>query len=134
MKTGDSSPPRVSAEREDLSALTEPPPPPKKWPVHLLGRFDPLLLAHADKRCWVDPEHYRRVWHGTHIEPVLLVAGRIRGVWRYRRTARGVTINLQLFDSAKLPAHVQRAVGEQAHAIAAFFGVPLLDVRTSVVS
>ena len=117
----------------DLPVLMEKPPPTTKWPVLLLGRFDPLLLAHADKTCWVDRKHYQRVWHHTHIEPVLLVKGRIRGVWRYETKARGVAINLQLFDTAALPSHVERALQKQANGIARFFDAPLLDVRISVV-
>jgi hypothetical protein len=117
----------------DLPVLLEKPPPAKEWPVRLLGRFDPLLLAHADKTCWVDRKHYQRVWHQTHIEPVLLVKGRIRGVWRYARSTRGLAVNLQLFDSSTLPAYVKRALQVQAKAIARFFGTPLLDVNTSVV-
>ena len=99
----------------------------------MLGRFDPLLLAHADKTCWVDRKHYQRVWHQTQIEAVLLVQGRIRGIWRYQRKARGWTIHLQLFDSVKLPAHVQRVLEQQAKAVAKFFGVPLVEVKTSAV-
>jgi len=119
--------------RADLPVLMEKPPPTAKWPVLLLGRFDPLLLAHADKTCWVDRKHYQRVWHQTHIEPVLLVKGRIRGVWRYQTKARGVSVNLQLFDTATLPLHVERALQKQANGIARFFDAPLLDVKTSVV-
>lgn len=113
------------AARDDSEALSERPPPPSKWPVRLLGRFDPLILAHADKGCWIEPEHYKKVWHHTHVEAVLLVHGRIRGVWRTKRLARGLKIRLQVFGKP-LPAYVERAVGRRAEEVADFAGVPLL--------
>ncbi len=118
--------------RDELPALLESPPPPSKWPVRLLGRFDPLILAHADKGCWVQPEHYKRVWHHTHVEAVFLVHGRIRGVWRTKRLTRGLKIQLQVFGKP-LPVYAERAVGRQAEAVAGFSGVPLLGLKTSVV-
>ncbi len=118
---------------DDLPALLEKPPPPKQWPVRLLGRFDPLILAHADKACWVDAEHYKRVWHHTHVEAVLLVHGRIRGTWRTKRLARGLKIQLQLFGRP-LPAYVERAVRSQAEAVAGFLETDLLGVGMSSVS
>ncbi len=119
-------------KKADLPMLMEKPPAAEEWPVRLLGRFDPLLLAHVDKTCWVDRKHYQRVWHHTHVEPVLLVQGRIRGVWRYERKVRGLTINLQLFDTAALSSHFKRGLQGQAEGVARFFGVPLLAVNTSV--
>ncbi len=116
------------AAREDVPILNEAPPPPSQWPVRLLGRFDPLILAHADKGCWVDDENYKRVWHHTHVEAVLLVHGRIRGVWRVKRLKRGLKIQLQQFGKP-LPAYARRAVKRQAEAVAGFSGVSLLDLE-----
>ena len=116
------------ATREGLPTLSEAPPPPSQWPVLLLGRFDPLILAHADKSCWVDDENYKRVWHHTHVEAVFLVHGRIRGVWRVKRLKRGLKIQLQQFGKP-LPVYARRAVKRQAEAVADFSGVPLLDLE-----
>lgn len=116
----------------DAERLAEPAPPVEEWPLKLLGRFDPLILAHADKSCWVDDEHYRRVWHHTHVEAVLLLGGCIRGTWRFARRARGMTIQLQHFDSARLPTAAERALEAQAEAVAGSFGLPLVDLQRSV--
>ena len=52
---------RIEQLTADLNALSGPTPPTTSWPVRLLGRFDPLILAHADKACWIDDAHYKRV-------------------------------------------------------------------------
>jgi hypothetical protein len=113
---------------DGLEMLNESPPSPRQWPVRLLGRFDPLLLAHADKGCWIDREHYKRVWHHTHIEAVLLVQGRIQGVWRSKRGSRGLAVSLELFGEVELSAGVERIIEKQAAEIAAFLGLPLLGL------
>ncbi len=55
----------------------DPPPPPSRWPVRLLGRFDPMLLATKDKSWSIDEQHQKRVWRpGVQVEAVLLIRGR----------------------------------------------------------
>lgn len=95
--------------------------------VHMLYRFEPLLLAHKDKT-WVAPaSHYKRIFRiAGHIEGVVLEAGYALATWRYARKARGLTITLEPFK--KLPQRVRRAVEEQAQGIAAFFGLPLQEI------
>jgi hypothetical protein len=111
----------------DAEMLVEQPPPPGRWPVRLLGRFDPLILAHVDKSWWIEPEHYRRVWHHTHIEPTLLVGGRIAGVWRYKRMARGLRISVEMFAGATPGRMVMNAIAGQANRVSTALGAPLLD-------
>ena len=48
--------------------------------MRLLGRFDPLLLAHRDKDWVVPAKYYNRVWRPAgHIEGVVLESGPGRG-------------------------------------------------------
>ena len=70
----------------DVASLTESPPEREEWPVRMLGRFDPLLLAHREKD-WVVPDaYYDRVWRPAgHIEGVVLEHGRAIATWRYER-------------------------------------------------
>lgn len=110
--------------KEDLERLCEPPPPRAEWPVHMLYRFDPLLLAHKDKSWLVAAEHYKRVWRPAgHIEGTIVEHGRLVGTWRYKRTSRHLSITIDPF--MPLPQHVQSIVEQKAKAIASFFGLEL---------
>lgn len=112
------------ALRTDLEALQEPPPEREAWPVRLLYRFDPLLLAHKEKAWLVEAACYNRVWRPAgHVEGTVLAEGRIAGTWRYDRAGKGLTVTVAPF--APLPAPVQAAVEREAAGIAAFFELPL---------
>ena len=113
---------------EDLSELTAKAPVPSRWPVHLLHRFDPLVLATKDKNWLIDPAHYKKVWRAAaHVEAVLLVGGRIAGTWRYDRKSRGIVVNLSPFS--RLAKTVTRSAEKRARALAGFLDVELLDFR-----
>lgn len=115
--------------REDLETLLESPPPPEAWPVKLLYRFDPLLLAHKDKGWLIEPERHPLIWRPAgHIEGTILVHGRIEGSWRYDRRARGLTVTLRPF--APLSDGVREAAHAHAGGVAAFFDLPLDEIRT----
>ena len=111
---------------EDASELMATPPEPADWPVRMLGRFDPFLLAHRDKDWVVPPAYYNRVWRPAgHIEGIVLDQGRAVATWRYERagTAR---LNIRVFPfRARLPVRVGKAIRRQARAVAAFFGLKL---------
>ena len=110
---------------KDLDTLTnEPPPPPSRWPVRLLGRWDPMLLALKDKSWLIDNAHKKKVWRpGGNVEATLLIHGRIAGTWRYDRRSKGLRISLSPF--APLTRGATRAVERQAKAVAKFFGLEL---------
>lgn len=98
--------------------------PQETWPLRLLHRFDPLLLAHRDKSWLIDPDQRGRVWRPAgHIEPVILIRGRIEGTWRYRRRAKA--IDLEMAPFGRLSKTQRREVEAEAARIAAHFEVPL---------
>lgn len=98
------------------------------WPLHMLYRFDPLLLAHKDKQWIVPATHYNRVWRPAgHIEGIVLVQGQAAATWRYDRKGSGLIITVQPFR--KLTKTVQKQIGRTATQIAGFFGTPLLDLK-----
>lgn len=100
------------------------------WPVRLLYRFDPYLLAHKDKAWLVEPEFYKCIWRPAgHIEGIVLVQGRAAATWRYDRKAAGLAITVQPF--VPFPAAVRREVECIAPEIAAFFALPLVDLSIS---
>ncbi len=116
--------------RDARDALHTIPPERDGWPVKLLYRFDPYLLAHKDKGWLIDAAHYPRVWRPAgHIEGTLLEHGRIAGTWRYDRAGGGLIVTLEPF--APLPRHVQQAVERQAEGIAAFLDLPLVEIITT---
>ena len=108
----------------DLKDMGAKPPPRSRWPVRLLYRFDPLVLATKDKSWLVDEADYKRVWRpSAHVEAVLLVKGRIAGTWRYDKKAKGLTVKLTPF--APLTPTVKRVAEREASGVAAFFGLNL---------
>ena len=122
--------PRFFARRIDVDELFAAPPAPEAWPVRMLGRFDPLLLAHKDKG-WVVPEKfYARVWRPAgHIEAVVLAHGRAVATWRYDRIGAG-TLAVRVFPfKGALPQYVGKEVRRQAKEVARFFGLKPLAVR-----
>jgi hypothetical protein len=116
----------------DLEELAVSPPEREAWPVRMLGRFDPLLLAHKDKD-WIVPDaHYARVWRPAgHIEAVVLDHGRAVATWRYDRIGSG-GLRVRVFPfRARLPVRVSKALKRNAKAVAAFFGLKLDEVRVA---
>lgn len=98
------------------------------WPLHMLYRFDPLLLGHRDKSWIVAPAHYSRVWRPAgHIEGIVLVQGRAVATWRYERKGSAIHILVQPFR--KLAKHTVQQVEAVSERIAGFFGQARGEVR-----
>jgi len=114
---------------DDLAAVATKPPAPSTWPVKLLHRFDPLLLASRDKDWLIEPRYYKQVWRiAGHIDAVVLVGGRIAGTWRYDKQSKGLTISVTPFEP--LSGVVARRVERQARAVARFMDLDLLALRS----
>ena len=60
------------------------------------------------------------------ISAVVLVDGRMAGVWRHERKGKSLKVEVEPF--ATLPARVRRGVGEEAERLAAFLGAPQVAV------
>lgn len=118
--------------RCDLEEFIATPPAPEAWPIKLLFRFEPYLLAHKDKNWVADAADYKAIWRPAgHIEGIVLVHGRAAATWRYEKKASGLLISVVPF--AKLPRHVSKAIKNIAPQIADFFETPLLDLKISTV-
>lgn len=116
----DSGPVRQYVLSADVEALTAPGDD-AHWPLHMLYRFDPLLLAHKDKGWIVPPAHYSRVWRPAgHIEGVVLVRGQAAATWRYERNGSTMVVRVQPFR--KLAKPIKRQVETMAARIVDFFG------------
>jgi hypothetical protein len=98
------------------------------WPLHMLYRFDPLLLGHKDKGWIVPPAHYQRVWRPAgHIEGILLVQGQGAGTWRYLR--KGGKLHIVVEPFGKVGKRLQAQVERTAAQVAAFFGEKVGEVE-----
>ncbi|MCC9075824.1 winged helix DNA-binding domain-containing protein [Litorilinea aerophila] len=111
----------------DLEALASSPPEAEAWPVAMLYRFDPLLLAHRDKGWVTAAQDYKKIWRPAgHIEGIVLAHGRAQATWRYDRKAAGLHIRVEPFHP--LPRHVSGAIPRLAQAVADFFDLPLAEL------
>ncbi len=116
--------------REELDQLLETPPEREAWPVRMLGRFDPLLLAHRVKDWVVPAKYYDRVWRPAgHIEATVLEHGQAVATWRYDRIGAG-QLAIRVFPFRPPSSRqVVKEVRRQAKEIAPFFALKLMDVR-----
>jgi Winged helix DNA-binding domain len=89
--------------------------------VRLLPAFDVYLLAHADKNHLVASSFYKRVYRNQGwISPVLLLDGRIAGVWTLSRAAKRLRIEVQPFE--KLSRRLRPLLDEEAARLGALLG------------
>ena len=105
-----------------VSALTEASP---TKSVRLLPGFDPYIIGstkHATKLMAGDFKarvHRPQGW----VSPVLLVDGRIDGVWRHDNKGKRMLLDIEPF--APVPKWVARGAEQEAESLAAFLGGPL---------
>ncbi len=107
---------------KDLDKLLQPPPPRGRWPLLMLGRFDPVLLGHKDKS-WICPKpYYNRVWRPAgHIEATIVHLGYTIASWRYKLNGSGLEITVYPFK--KLPKTILPKIEARAKGLARHFGV-----------
>jgi hypothetical protein len=87
----------------------------------LLPSFDTFLLAHQTKDHLVERRFYKRVYRNQGwLSPVVIVGGRIVGVWFLEERARAFTVDVQPFGS--LDAKARRGIADEAAALATFLG------------
>ncbi len=98
--------------------------PGKALNVQLLPNFDPYLLGHHNRDHLYEEIHRWKVSRvAGWISPVILVDGRVLGVWWHRISRHGLAVTLTPFD--KLPARVVRESKLRAEALAKSLGVAL---------
>jgi len=87
--------------------------------LRLLPHFDPYLLAHADKNHLVDSSHYKRVYRNQGwISPVILLDGKVIGVWSYTRRAKRWALAIEPFQ--KFSKAVRAKIEEEAASLGNF--------------
>ena len=94
----------------------------------LLPHFDCYLLGHALKDHLVDDAHYKRVYRkAAWISPVVLLNGRIVGIWSNRRQAQRLKVEVELF--ARISRTVRARIEEEAASLAQFLEASDSEVR-----
>ena len=92
--------------------------------VRLLPHFDVYLLGHRSKSHLVDASQYKRVFRAAGwISPVVLIDGRVAGVWSHTR--RGKVTQVLVEPIGTLSAHQRSAIEKRATDVAAFFDTTL---------
>jgi winged helix DNA-binding protein len=109
----------ASIFRDDLRRLTarrsEP------LPVRLLPYFDSYLLGHKARAHLVALRHHKTVYSKAGwIAPVVLVDGRVAGVWAYARERNRLVVRVTAF--AALSRHTIAGIREEAERLAGFVG------------
>jgi Winged helix DNA-binding domain len=90
--------------------------------VRLLPGFDMWVIGAArDAAALLDPAEKKRVYRNQGwISPVLLVDGRMEGVWKHERKGKRLTVAVEPFG--KLPKWARTEVEAEAERLAGFLG------------
>jgi Winged helix DNA-binding domain len=106
----------LAADAEAAAALDPP------SSVRLLPAFDPYVVGSVRTDTDVLAEQHRARVHRPQgwISPVLLVDGRMAGVWKHERAKGRVRIDIEPFG--RVPKTVRAGAEEQAAALAAYLG------------
>jgi hypothetical protein len=93
-----------------------------KLPPRLLPGFDPLVLGRKDRRHLVDLDHHERVYRQAGwVSPVVLVDGRVAGVWSQRQAGGRLHVTVDAFGDLK--DEVLAELRAEAAALGAFLGL-----------
>jgi len=88
--------------------------------VRLLPHCDVYLLGHRSKSHLIDDASYTRVYRAAGwISPVVLINGRIAGVWSHRKRGKRLQVSIEPFSP--LSQSQRAAIEERAADIAEFF-------------
>ena len=103
---------KFSVLREDYGALTSAKL--NETLLRLLPGFDPYLLAHVEKGHLVDESVYKRVYRNQGwISPVILLDGKVIGIWSIGKKGKASSIEVELFEkvSKSLRSRIDQEVG-----------------------
>jgi uncharacterized protein YcaQ len=114
----DGTPGWMLREHAEQAAAEEPP----RRVVRLLPGFDMWMIGAArDAAALLDPAEKKRVYRNQGwISPVLLVNGRMDGVWKHERKGKRLTVTIEPFG--KLPKWARKGAEAEAERLAGFLG------------
>jgi Winged helix DNA-binding domain len=98
--------------------------------ARLLPAFDPWVNGMGRREPMIDPRHIGRVYRQQGwVSPVILVNGRMVGIWRHTHTRQRLAVELEPFEP--LPAWAQRQLATEARRLAEFLDCELGAVTTT---
>jgi uncharacterized protein YcaQ len=87
--------------------------------LRLLPSFDPYMLGHAEKDHLVDSPDYKRVYRNAGwISPVVLLNGRVIGIWSYTRRGKRLLLEIEPFEKVSRMIHTK--IEEEAASLGDF--------------
>jgi uncharacterized protein YcaQ len=87
--------------------------------LRLLAHFDAYLLGHADKNHLVDASNYKQVYRNQGwISPVILLDGRVIGIWSYQRRGNNWLLEIEPFE--KFSKTAQAKIAAEAASLGEF--------------
>ena len=96
--------------------------------VRLLPYFDTFLLGHKERDHLMAAKHRPNVYRPQGwIAPVVLVDGRVRGVWEHAREGNRLRVKVTKFE--KLSRQIATGIREEAQALGRFLGVQNAEVQ-----
>jgi uncharacterized protein YcaQ len=95
--------------------------------VRLLPYFDSFLMGHDERGHLIDSKHYKQVYRPAGwISSVVLVDGRVAGVWGYERKGERLVVTTDLFSR---PSRAMKdGVEAEAEDVARFLNASDVDV------
>lgn len=96
--------------------------------VRLLPYFDTFLLGHKERDHLMAAKYRSNVYRPQGwIAPVVLVDGRVKGVWEYAREGNRLLVKLTKFE--RLSRQMADCIREEAQDLGRFLGTPNVDVQ-----
>jgi hypothetical protein len=87
--------------------------------VAFLPSFDPYMLAHVDKNHLIAKRHYKRVYRNQGwLSPVILVDGRVVGIWALKRNGKKPSLTTELLE--KVPRKVLSQIQQESEKVLEF--------------
>ncbi|HEY0069074.1 MAG TPA: winged helix DNA-binding domain-containing protein [Chloroflexia bacterium] len=92
--------------------------------VRLLPAFDPYTIAFYPNSRYLDPDKKERVYRaGAWISPVVLVDGRMAGLWDQEKKRSGTTVRVEMFQPPT--REVKHGIEAETERLGAFLGAPV---------
>jgi hypothetical protein len=99
--------------------------------IRLLPYFDTFLLGHRQREHLVAPEHQSGVYRAQGwIAPVVLIDGRVAGVWEYALEKNHLAV--QVTEFGPIPRQALRAIRTEVQDFARFLGSPNVKVQINL--